>query len=470
MKDSLSPTNAVELTAFSPQEAQTQLMDSDLGKLIIAEIQKESLQPQRRKTSGDEKHIPTDEPIKSQEELNSSFSVRKLSPSIPSSVGMPSLIEEDALLTFLSSLGITAEDLEHLDIPEEPLRQLFQQETACSSALKWSRFEQIVDNTLHGLLLSRSDLQLENKKTCLSARVRPHEHSVLLRRRSGLRKAYAVSELVDGIRLGVFGFVQTFIVVMLLYRLGAWASSGQRDFSAFEAIFSSNNQKGIDSLTGLLAKLNPSILRFILTTPLILGGAQSLLEFATANQDNQEEIIRRIDILGAYFPRTPSWWHDFIRESIPIVSRFISVSEQIQQLEQSLNWNGQLTPESRLNAFSMIRQIAQRGRKIPQWTAMDSLARLAQGISFKDFPLLQAVGYDKVVLAQLLFIKAHALADLVLLLQKDPEESAFKTAPRRLYASYLLWWLGQVHFLVAAAVAFFLVKNKSFNIGNLFFL
>ena len=87
---------------------------------------------------------------------------------------------------------------------------------------------------------------------------------------------------------------------MLLYRLGSWASSGQRDFSAFENIFISNNQKGIDSLTGLLAKLNPSILRFHVDLSANIRSVQSLVEFATANQDSQEKIVQRIDVLAAY--------------------------------------------------------------------------------------------------------------------------------------------------------------------------
>jgi Leucine-rich repeat (LRR) protein len=476
MRNSLPPTqDEVELTTSSPQETQIQehksipieqIKDSNSGRQIIAVAQRESLQQPRQQTLDvverlthdqmDEKPMPTAELIKSQEELNSSLSVRELSPSTGGDesmnrsvrsvdLEMPSLIEEkaDALQTFLSNLGITPKDLERLDIPEEPLRQLFQQETACYSLFKWNRFEQIIDNALYGLLLSRSDLQLENKKICLSPRVRPHEHSILLRRRSSLRKAYAADKLVDGIRLGVFGFVRGFITIMLLYRLGSWASSGQRDFSAFEAIFNSNNQKGIDSLTGLLAKLNPSILRFILTTPLILGAIQSLLEFATARQDSQEKVIQRINVLATYLLRNPGWRSDFIRESIPVLSRLISVGKQIELLTQSLNWNGQLTLESRQNAFAMIRQIAQRGRKVSQWTAMDSLARLVQGIGFRDFPRLQAAGYDKAVLVQLLFIKAHALADLGLLSRKGSEENILKTLPRRLYASYLLWWLGQ---------------------------
>ncbi len=474
MKESLSPPNEVELTTSSPLETEIQehkppmeqMQNSDLGGQIIPMIQRESFSRPERQISEaveiltddhtDEKRRPTDTLIQSEKKLDSSLSVRELSPSVrideptgsfalSGDSQMPPLIEEKAagLQAFLSSLGITFEDLQRLDIPEEPLRQLFEQETTCYSAFKWGRFEGIIDNALQGLLLSRNDLQLGNKKNYLSPRIRPHEHSILLQHRSSLRKAYAANKLVDGIRLGVLGFVRGFITIMLLYRLGSWASSGQRDFSAFEAIFSGNNQKGIDSLTGLLAGLDPSILRFILTSPLILGAAQSLFEFATARQDSEKKVIQRIEVLATYLLKSPGWKRDVLLESIPIFSRLISVSEQTQQLTQSLNWNGKLTLESRLNAFVMIRQIAQRGRKIPQWTAMESLARLAWGIGFKDFPLLQAAGYEQALLKQLLYIKAHAFADLVSLSQKAPEESAIRTVPRRLFASYLLWWLGQ---------------------------
>ena len=73
--------------------------------------------------------------------------------------------------------------------------------------------------------------------------------------------------------------------------------------------------------------------------------------------------------------------------SFPIL--FPSV-EQIQQLTQSLNWNGQLTLERASKCIcddSPNRQAWQKN------SAMDGdgcLARLAQGIGFKDFPLLQS--------------------------------------------------------------------------------
>ncbi len=447
----------VELTAILPAKGTPITInesDQDLshsGQQVLLEMAPESV------GYGDEKQ-KIDESVKFQQELNSSVSVHSLpgipireqtssSPSLFADDRMPGLIEEntetDPLMIFLNSLDITAEDLERLNIPVEPLRQLFQQETSGLSWLKWCRFERVMENALHGLLLSRRDLELNPQKVCLSARVRPHEYSILLHHRSSLRKAYAASELLLGVRLGIFGFVRIFIVAMLLYRLGAWASSGERDFSAFESIFSANNQKGIDSLTGLLAQLQPSLLRFILSAPLLLGGVQSLLEFATASQDSQEKTLQRINTLATYLQKSPGWRKDVIEESIPLFSHLFSVSRQIRLLTQSLNWNGQLTSESRLNTFAMIRQVTQRGRKVPQWTALACLAQLAQGIGFKDFPRLKAIGYDKTVLAQLLFIKAHAFADLISFSQKYPGESAIKIAPRRLLANFWLWWLGQ---------------------------
>src|ERR1700722_4066419 len=171
MKNPL-PTNEVELTTSSPHEAEAQehkpipteqIQDSDLGEQIIIMIQKESFQPPRQQTldvverfpndHADEKRRQTDTLTQSEKKLDSSLSVRELLPGVrideaaSSSVQLidevPSLIEEKAagLQAFLSSLGITFEDLQRLDIPEEPLRQLFQQETACTAAFKWSRFE-----------------------------------------------------------------------------------------------------------------------------------------------------------------------------------------------------------------------------------------------------------------------------------------------------------------------------------------
>ncbi|MBS0349728.1 MAG: leucine-rich repeat protein [Proteobacteria bacterium] len=449
----------IELAALSTEQISATPVNP-AGK-IESVIIDESIVPHEQEINASLTLKPNDQsslspesiPLAAEHKLSSSTAPRGELPE-----ALAPIISTDPLWVFLNKLDITSEDLQRLGISEEGLQLLFQQEMACSAGFKWSRFEQLIDNSLHGLFLSQQDIEPEIKKRCLPLRVWPQEQSILLRRRVGLRKAYAVSKLVDGIQFGMLEFVRLFVLSMLLYRLGSWASSGQRDFGAFKAIFTGNNQKGIDSLTGLMAKLKPSTLKFILTSPLLLGGLQSLWEFTTLRQDSEEQIVQQTTRLAHYVTDQSSLWRDVIREIIPVLSHFIGSAAPIDQLTRSLNWNAQLTAESKRNGFSIIHQIAEQGRKFPQWTAIGALAKLTQGIGFKDFLKLKDAGYPKDVLLQQLFIKESALKTLIALAQKRPEESALKTAPRRMVASFWLWWLGQSTSWIKQRIPFFTLK------------
>lgn len=415
------------------------------------------------------------EPLKPGEDIGSSASTLILPHTLideKSSLddGMMSSALPHSLNIFLNSLGLSLFDIQRLGISESDLLKLFQQETACFSAFKWNRFEQALDNALHGLLLSRRDVFRDAKKIC-DSRVRPQEHSILLHNRFGLRKAYAASQLADGIRLGLFQFVRIFIVSMLLYRLGLWMATGSQGFSAFRAIFSGVNRKGIDSLTGLLAKLNPSVLKFILSSPLIIGILPVSLKFIMATQADSKKVAQQSTLLTKYVQSKQGWWPDVIRESIPLLSQVLSISSIIQKLEGSLNWDGYLNIESRQQAFDAIRQIAREGRKVPQWTAMRSLAKIAQGIGLKDFTRLKTAGYDQAILEQLLLMKVVAFSELVVLSQPATTSGlvACRSRPRRLYASYLLWWLGQSTSWWKQRIPFFLLTAGGLGLEIYFF-
>ena len=111
--------------------------------------------------------------------------------------------------------------------------------------------------------------------------------------------------------------------------------------------------------------------------------------------------------------------------------------------------------------------MAKKGKKVTQLNAMESLAKIAHGVGFKDLPRLKEAGYPSETLALILYTKARALADLKLLTgaitfdeKKEHDEikqesksiyekvkgivnGILKSAlPCRIYAYYLLWWLG----------------------------
>ena len=161
------------------------------------------------------------------------------------------------------------------------------------------------------------------------------------------------------------------------------------------------------------------------------------------------------------------FFRDVFQESVPIVSNIFSLSSKIQKLEFAVRWDGRLTVENRKRAFEIIRDVARRGKKVTQLNAMESLAKIAHGIGFKDLPRLKKAGDSSETLALILYTKAKALNDLRLLVEavtlderreQDDHEPESKSIyekvkdiakdisksglPRRIYAYYLLWWLG----------------------------
>ncbi len=159
------------------------------------------------------------------------------------------------------------------------------------------------------------------------------------------------------------------------------------------------------------------------------------------------------------------FFRDVFQESVPVVSSLFSLSSNLQKLEFAVRWDGRLTVENRERAFEVIRNIAKNGKKVTQLNAMESLAKIAHGVGFKDLPRLKKAGYLSATLSLILYTKARALADLRFLTEamtldekkehdelKQTSKSIYEKAkdiskfmniiPRRIYAYYLLWWLG----------------------------
>ena len=316
-----------------------------------------------------------------------------------------------ALFDFLASLGITRQQIDHAQIPKAALLKLYQQEFSCLSGMKWSSLDHAIEKNLQWPLLSPTDVGLETPQKC-DYRVRPHERTILLKTTWGLIKAYAVRGFVQGVEMGLLESVHYFIYVMLAYRLGELAKTGQSDFEEFQAIFSGSSQKGIDSLVRSLAGLEARWLKLILAAPVILGVVQGIVRMRGARPISTEEIKKIADKIQTHLKYPGSFWRDVILEEIPLLFSFLSLSSQVQKLEQWVRWDGRLDLQSRKQAFELIRRVAREGNKITQLNALESLAKIAHGIGLKDFPRLQRAGYSPEELTGLLYIKATALADL----------------------------------------------------------
>lgn len=331
----------------------------------------------------------------------------------------------EALYQLLNQVGITAQDIQRLGI-EEDLLKIFAQETQRFSALKWSRLDHVVEKTLQWALLKPKDVG-EALPEAWHSRVWPAERSILINKLSGLRKAYAARGFAKGFENSLVKAVHYFIYAMLSYRLVEWTAHGSSQFDEFRDLFTGSDQKGIDSLVRSLAKLDATWLELILATPLIVGVMQSAISLLGARKVTPEALQTIEKKITDYLAKSSGFFRDVFLEIIPGLSEFTSASAKAQKLERFVRWDGRLTPQERQHAFSLIRRVAKEGRKIAQLTAMESLAKITQGIGLKDFKRMHEAGYSKADLEQVLVTKAQALSDLEMITQPlDESASRYK--------------------------------------------
>lgn len=142
-----------------------------------------------------------------------------------------------------------------------------------------------------------------------------------------------------------------------------------------------------------------------------------------------------------------SLWWDMVIESLPVVSNLVGVSNKIQQLERAIRWDGRLPLKARQRVFEIIEQAATEGGKITQFRAMESLAKIAHGIGLQDLKKLKNAGYKPDIISDVLRTKLRSKKLLVGLSEEKKEEKGnrreqFASIMRKIYACYLLWWLG----------------------------
>jgi hypothetical protein len=384
--------------------------------------------------------------------------------------------ESTGLDVFLASLGITQQHLNNSDIPRTALQQLYQQEFSTLSGLKWCRFDHLMENYLQWPLLSPADVGISDSKNC-EYRIRPQERSLLLNTTGGLVKAYAVRGLVQGIELSLLESTHYFIYAMVAYRLIEFLQTGQTQFNDFQDIFQGSSQKGIDSLVRSLAKIEAKWLKLILAAPFLIGALQGLTAMYSARSISTEKRQEKLTTAQTRLARESGWWHSLVMEEIPVLNQR-TLGREIQKFERWVRWDGRLNQNSRKQAFELIRRSAWDSKKAVQLKALESLAKIAQGIGLKDFPRLQRTGRSIEELIELLWMKTIAFADLELLSrQKSVQHPQFnpqhRTAsiislPRRIYANYLLWWLGQSSSWWKQRLPFVLLKIAKLGFEALF--
>ncbi len=357
----------------------------------------------------------------------------------------PEELDYSELDGFLSGLDI---ERKGIGVKDEYLLTLFHQEMSTCSWMKWSSLDHALEKILQWPLLSAHDLGLETKNSAWR-RVRPAERSILLKSTWGLVKAYAVQGFVRGLELGLFTSIHIFIYSMLFYRLVKLIQTGSMNVDEFRTSFIGSDQKGIDSLVRLLAGLEAQWLRLILTSPLIIGGLQSISSMVGARRTSSEALNKYTQIIETHLQTGGSWLRDGVYEYLPGISSmgFLSLSGKLQKLESLVRWDGRLSSEERRQIFDALCAVVLKGKKSTQLNALTYLAKIAHGVGFKDLPRLKEASYSTEELITILYTKGKALELLTALQKEEAKESkplrcqTIQSLPQRLYRQYLLWWL-----------------------------
>lgn len=343
----------------------------------------------------------------------------------------------------LYRLGITEQELIEQNISLKTVNAFLSREMSCHHYLRWATVDSLVEKIFQDLLISKEDLKLESAKCSAVlqhlSRFLPHGRSILLQQEWGIKKVYAARGFVRTTEEVATWAVQLFIATALSYRLVELIRTGSSEFSEFTGVFQSNSNRGVRSLVQLLAKVDKRWLQLLIASPFIIGGLKGLWN-SLWTQRPSENTFATIQAIVAEHSIKHSFstllWRDGLRQLI-VIPGYDSVSQYAQKAERLIRWDGRITSKERNSFFQQIEKLALQGRSWTKIVAMQSLAKIVHSLSIKDFKALQMAGHSNEALLQILKIKAEALYTMNYL----ASESRYSKLTR-LYANYLLWWLG----------------------------
>jgi len=372
----------------------------------------------------------------------------------------------------LQALGITHNDLEA--IPAKPLNDIVAIELSCSRYMRWAAIDHVAEKVLQGLVMSRSDVDPKAYR-CSDQIVRfmPHGRSILLHSQCGLRKEAAVRGFVHTTEQVLLVSVKLFIMIALGFRLYEFAHKGTFDSSEFQSLFQANDHKGVLSLVRFLARFDKTWLQLLLASPALIGAMKALWEGCQSRPLSQDDLLKlQADIarhsrpLKGCLDTTSAYvWSDNLRQLIAIPG-FANVSGRLQKAERNIRSDGGISVQERRELFKAVQQISLEGHGLTRLNAMQSLAKIVHSLSMKDLATMQAAGYPKEVLQQILEIKAQALQALRMLSARVPSIQVKHSLVSTIYASYLLWWLGMGN--IKARVVFGIFKTSKTMLEVLF--
>ena len=166
--------------------------------------------------------------------------------------------------------------------------------------------------------------------------------------------------------------------------------------------------------------------------------------YGALEKKSAEKLQQITDDISEQLGKPSRFCRDTVREKLSILPGVSALGSRVQKLEQLTRWDGRFTIEDRRKSFESIRRAAKESHQIAQWNALESLAKIVHGVGLKDLSYLHTSGYSKADLLEILYTKATTLRELENLSQTSAPtwKAKFISTPRRVYATYLLWWLG----------------------------
>lgn len=363
--------------------------------------------------------------------------------------------------------------------PEEELKfsyeSLYQREFSALSFIKWSSVEHFAEKLLQFVLITpkefgvtryqsqHNDIQLntliQNANKTVAKEIKNTDRSeskadnfcsryiteraILLNNETALKKVFFARGFVSGFKTILFKSIHYFVYAMVIYRIISISRSNSDSIKLidlFQYLFSNSSQKGIDTFVRSLAKMNKIIFGLILSSPLLVGFVNGLINTQEVKTNiDHSKFKKTIQEINEYLQGTDNIWRDFFREELPLVSNN-ALNNKIQKLERLICWDGRLILNDRKHAFESIYSLAMTGRKSIKITAIESLAKIAHGIGLKDLERLKSLGCDPLLLEFIIYIKAKSLYGLEVVANDQWKR---KTFFYKLKAIFLLWWLGQ---------------------------
>lgn len=295
--------------------------------------------------------------------------------------------------SFLQYFGLNIEDLAHEGIDLASFAKLWKIEFTFRNYLRWCYLDFLIERVLHYPAIGTQDLRASSEiSTKKDHRLWIGGRGLPLKTLDSLRRNYAITGFKRGFELVLYEGTHLFIFGLSAFQLVQGVRFDRiHNILEFLKNFFNGDEKVIVATLGVLQSPSARWTTLgILSLP-ILGGIINAIVHANKSKELVKAELEKLDrYFSNELPQHRLWWHEYLKPLIPIVSLFNPVMSRLGKLELLLRWDGRLSPMMLRKALGYLKQIAQNEAYFfSRIEALRVLARIAQGLSLRQFDLLQ---------------------------------------------------------------------------------